>query len=121
MSSTLLHSHEEVLEARARIFRALGDENRLRLFQLLAEADEPLNVSAICERADLAPNLVSHHLRCLADCTLVEATKEGRKRFYEVARPEGIEMVRLADACIKRDIEDVLGCEIVERDGMGCE
>lgn len=117
MSTTLLHSHEDVLEARARLFRALGDENRLRIFQLLAEADEPVNVSTICDRADLSPNLVSHHLRCLANCTLVEATPDGRKRFYDVARPEGVEMVALADACIRQDIEDVLGCAIVDKTG----
>lgn len=115
MSSTLLRSHEEVLEARARIFRALGDENRLQIFQLLVEADEPLNVSAVCDRVGLPVNLVSHHLRCLANCTLVEATQDGRKRFYDVARPEAVEMVTLADECIKQDIENVLGCEIVER------
>lgn len=121
MSSSLLHSHDEVLEARARLFRALSDENRLRIFQLLAESEEPLNVSAICDRVELPANLVSHHLRCLANCTLVEATQDGRKRYYDVARQEGVEMVRLADDCIKRDIEEVLGCEVVDRneDGTG--
>ena len=115
MSSTLLRSHDDVLEARARIFRALGDENRLRIFQAVLEADEPLNVTEICDRVDLSPNLVSHHLQCLKDCTLVDVQKDGRKRFYDVARPEAVDMVKLADECIKRDIENVLGCEIVEK------
>lgn len=117
MSTTLLRSHEDVLEARARIFRALGDETRLRVFQAIVEADGPLSVGEICERVGLSPNLVSHHLQCLKDCTLVDATKDGRKRFYDVARPEAVEMVGLADECIKRDIENVLGCEIVEETG----
>lgn len=115
MSTTLLQSHDEVLEARARIFRALGDENRLRIFQTIIEAPEPLNVSEICDRVQLSPNLVSHHLQCLKDCTLLDVTKDGRKRFYEVSRPEAVEMVQLADDCIKRDIENVLGCKIVEK------
>lgn len=115
MSSALLRSHDEVLEARARIFRALGDENRLRIFQTIIEAEEPLNVTEICERVDLSPNLVSHHLQCLKDCTLVAVKAAGRKRFYDVSRPEAVEMVRLADDCIKQDIENVLGCEIVEK------
>lgn len=113
MDSSLLRSHEEVLEARARIFRALGNEKRLRIFQLLVEADDPLHVSAICERTGLSATLASHHLQCLANCTLVEVTPDGRKRFYEVRRPEAVEMVRLADECIKQDIENVLECDIV--------
>jgi DNA-binding transcriptional ArsR family regulator len=115
MSTTLLRSHEDVLEARARIFRALGDENRLRIFQTIVEAEEPLNVNEICERVELSANLVSHHLQCLKDCTLVSMTKSGRKRFYEVSRSEAVKMVRLADECITQDIENVLGCEIVEK------
>lgn len=116
MSESLLQSHEDVLAARARVFRALGDETRLRIFQTLIEADDSLNVSAICDETDLSPNLVSHHLQCLANCTFVEVEQEGRKRFYEVARPEAVEMVELADECIKRDVENVLGCEIVSTD-----
>lgn len=114
MSITLLRSNEDVLEARARIFRALGDENRLRIFQTIVEAEEPLNVTEICDRVDLSPNLVSHHLKCLKNCTLVDVQKDGRKRFYDVARPQAVDMVKLADDCIKQDIENVLGCEIVE-------
>lgn len=114
MSTSLLQSHDDVLEARARIFRALGDENRLRILQTIIEAEEPLNVSEICDRVELSPNLVSHHLQCLRNCTLVTVEKDGRKRFYDVARIEAINMVELADKCIKQDIENVLGCEIID-------
>lgn len=117
MKRPLFQADEEVLEARAKIFRALGDENRLRIFQHLVEADGPLNVSALCERTALSANLVSHHLRCLANCTLVEATQDGRKRFYEVRLREAVEMVHLADECIKQDIENVLECDIVSQGG----
>lgn len=113
MDHSLLQGHEDVLEARARIFRALGNEKRLRIFQLLVEADTPMHVSAICERTDLSPTLVSHHLQCLANCLLVKATPDGRKRFYEVRLSEAVEMVRLADECIKQDIDNVLECDVV--------
>lgn len=117
MGTTLLHSHEDVLEARVRVFRALGEENRLRIVQFLAETGEPRNVSEICEELDLMPNLVSHHLQCLSDCTLLEAEQDGRKRFYDIARPEAVELIERVDECIKQDIENVLGCEVVEKMG----
>lgn len=113
MSVSLLQSSDDVNEARANIFHALGDPTRLRIFQEIVEAEEPLHVSAICEQTDLAPNLVSHHLKCLRNCLLVTAEREGRKKFYQVARPEAVEILELADECICQDVESVLGYEIV--------
>lgn len=93
--------------------RALGDPNRLRIFQTLAEEGGPVNVTTICERTELEPNLVSHHLKCLKNCQLVDAERDGRKKFYEVSRSEALEMVALADACIRQNVESVLGCGVV--------
>jgi DNA-binding transcriptional ArsR family regulator len=117
MSSSLLQSSEGIDDARAAVFRALGDPTRLRIFQVLAEADEPLNVTAICERVDREANLVSHHLGCLRNCQFVEAERDGRKKFYAVSRPEAIEMVALADDCIRQNVESVLDCEVVVDSG----
>lgn len=113
MSIQLLQSTADVNEARANIFGALSDPTRLRIFQTLLEADEPLNVTELCERTDLKTNLVSHHLQCLKNCQLVDAERDGRKKYYTVSRPEAAEMVALADDCIRQNIESVLGCEIV--------
>lgn len=119
MSADLIESEPEVHEARAKMFRALGDPTRLRIFQTLVEAGDPVNVSAICARTDLEPNLVSHHLQCLKNCQLVDAERDGRKMFYEVSRPEAVEMVALADDCLRRGLDSVLGCEIVGREETG--
>ena len=116
MSIQLLQSGEDVNDARANIFQALGDPTRLRIFQTLVEAGEPLNVTEICGQADCEPNLVSHHLQCLKNCQLVDVERDGRKRFYEVSRPEVVEMVGLADDCIRQNIESVLSCEIIADD-----
>jgi DNA-binding transcriptional ArsR family regulator len=113
MSVQLLQSTADVNEARANIFGALGDPNRLRIFQTLLEADDPLNVGEVCDRTDLSVNLVSHHLQCLKNCQLVEDERDGRKKFYEPSRSEAAEMLALADACIQQNIESVLGCEII--------
>ena len=114
MNAQLLRSTDDVNEARASIFGALSDPTRLRIFQTLLEAEDPLTVTELCERTGCNTNLVSHHLQCLKNCQLVDAEKDGRMRYYEVSRPEAGEMVELADDCIRRNIESVLGCEIVE-------
>jgi DNA-binding transcriptional ArsR family regulator len=113
MSVQLLQSTDDVNEARANIFSALGDPTRLRIYQTLVEADEPLNVTDLCDRTDLDTNLVSHHLQCLRNCQLVTAERDGRKKYYQISRPEAVEMLELADDCIRQNIESVLGCEIV--------
>ncbi|WP_338729954.1 metalloregulator ArsR/SmtB family transcription factor [Haladaptatus sp. DJG-WS-42] len=113
MTVSLLNASEDVNRARANIFSALSDPTRLRIFQTIVEADDRLNGTAICDRTGLAANLVSHHLQCLTNCTLVAAERDGRKKFYRVARPEAIGLLELADECIRQDIESVLGCEIV--------
>ena len=113
MSVQLLQSSDEVIEARANIFSALSDPTRLRVYQSLIESDAPLTVTELSERVGVATNLVSHHLQCLKNCQLVEAEKEGRKRYYDVSRSEGAEMLSLADDCIRQNIETVLGCEII--------
>lgn len=113
MSVQLLKSSDEVVEARANIFSAMSDPTRLRIYQSLIESDDPLTVTELCDRVALKANLVSHHLQCLKNCQLVAAEKEGRKRYYEVSRPEGVKMLSLADECIRQDVESILGCEIV--------
>lgn len=116
MSAQLLQGSEDVNEARANIFGALSDPKRLRIFQTLLEAGEPLNVSELRDRTGLKANLVSHHLQCLKNCQLVDAERDGRKKYYEVSRSEAAEMVALADDCIRQNVERVLGCEIVTSD-----
>lgn len=116
MSPRLLQNDDEVNEARATLFRALGDPTRLHIYQTLIEEDEPLNVTELRERTDLSYNLVSHHLQCLNNCTLVEAEQDGRKRYYRVTHQAGPQMVELADDCIRQDIDSVLGCDIASED-----
>lgn len=79
-------------------------------------SDEPVTVTELCDQVGLKANLVSHHLQCLKNCQLVESEKEGRKRYYEVSRPEDVEMLSLADECIRQNVESVIGCETVTGD-----
>ncbi len=63
-------------------FRALGDESRLRLLQLLADGER--NVGDLMELTSLGQSLVSHHLRVLRDAGLVRDRREGRWVYYAV-------------------------------------
>jgi DNA-binding transcriptional ArsR family regulator len=59
------------------LYRALGDETRLRMVGLLAEAG-PLTVNALSGEVGLSQPLISWHLRILRLARLVDTQRQGR-------------------------------------------
>ena len=78
----------------ARVFKALGDENRMAIFQLLRErcaggcevSDEGVNrtVTEIAKDFDLALSTVSHHLKELRSAGLIICEKHGKQVYCRV-------------------------------------
>jgi ArsR family transcriptional regulator len=64
-------------------FRALGDETRLRLLDLMVDGER--SVAELMELTGLGQSLVSHHLRTLRDAGLVVTRRDGRWIFYDIA------------------------------------
>ena len=72
----------------AKIFKALSDPNRLKIFLLLqdccpsgcqpAEANERNTVSRVAEQFDLSLSTVSHHLKELRNAGLIVCEKRGQ-------------------------------------------
>lgn len=65
------------------MFSALGDPIRLRILDTLGGCKKC--VCDLQESIDIAPNLLSYHLRVLREAGLVEATRRGRWVDYELA------------------------------------
>ncbi len=69
------------LAAKARVFRALGDEVRLRLLHLV-QAEEV----CVCDLVGLMgmpQGTLSHHLSVLHQAGLVTARRQGRWNYYQ--------------------------------------
>jgi DNA-binding transcriptional ArsR family regulator len=66
-------------------FRALGDETRIRLLELLTAGER--TVAELMEATALGQSLVSHHLRTLRGAGLVTTRREGRWIFYATNQP----------------------------------
>ena len=64
-------------------FRALGDETRLRLLDLLTTDEH--TVGELMVATALGQSLVSHHLRTLRQAGLVTTRREGRWVHYGIA------------------------------------
>jgi DNA-binding transcriptional ArsR family regulator len=63
-------------------FKALADENRLKIVGLLAQA--PYSGEVLAERLEIKPATVSHHLARLAEAGLVEAQMDGHAKLYRL-------------------------------------
>ncbi|MDQ6635425.1 MAG: metalloregulator ArsR/SmtB family transcription factor [Gemmatimonadota bacterium] len=73
-------------------FRALGDETRLRLLELLTSGEK--SVAELMELTVLGQSLVSHHLRTLREAGLVTDRRDGRWVYYSIA-DQALKAVRL--------------------------
>ena len=60
-----------------RISKALGDETRLRIYEMIA-SQKNLTCSELVTMQGVTPATISHHLKILTDAELIECTKEGQ-------------------------------------------
>src|SRR5512138_766985 len=77
-----------------RLFKVLGDENRLRILQALEQGER--SVSEILETTGLAQTLASFHLRTLREAGVVTTERKGPFIFYSLADAS---LPNLLEAC----------------------
>jgi DNA-binding transcriptional ArsR family regulator len=80
--------------AAARLFDALGHENRVRLLLLLAEREET-SVGDLQANAGLTQMNASNHLGVLRRARLVECRRDGKRNLYRLASPVAAGVLRL--------------------------
>lgn len=76
----------------AQIFKALGDEKRLKIVERIASQKEVCACNLLDE-LDVSQPTLSHHMKLLRDCGLVNVRKEGRWMHYSINK-ECFEEVR---------------------------
>ncbi len=79
-----------------RLFKVLGDENRLRILQALEEGER--SVSEILDRTGLPQTLASFHLRILREAGVLTTDRRGPFVFYRLTDPS---LPNLLEACAK--------------------
>lgn len=70
--------------AAVRLYRALGDDTRLRILRMLVDQD--LYLTEIAQRLELSKPTVKHHLTQLRTAGLVTVTEEGGLTYYSLRR-----------------------------------
>ena len=72
----------------AKIFKALSDETRLRLVNLLLHADEDVCVCEMVDALELPQYQISKHLTILKNAELLQARRRGTWVYYQLNREE---------------------------------
>jgi len=82
-----------------KLFRALGDPNRIALLARLAQREGESTVSEVASCCAVDFSVVSRHLKTLRDAGVVSSEKRGKEVYYRVRFDELIHILRgLADA-----------------------
>ena len=63
-------------------FKALSDPNRLMIIDMLSCGE--LCACVILEKLQITQPTLSHHMRTLCDCKLVNGRKEGKWMYYSL-------------------------------------
>lgn len=69
-----------------RLFKLIGDRNRLRILNMLLRADgEPVCVCEFTDVLEISQPTVSHHLKQLTDAGLLERERRGSFAYFSLA------------------------------------
>jgi len=77
---------DKKMRVTSRFFKALGDETRLKILELLQIRE--MCVCEIMVALDLTQPATSHHLGILENANLIRRRREGRWVFYRIADPK---------------------------------
>lgn len=109
----------QVLEAVARVGRALGSGPRLELLELLAQSER--SVETLSQLAGLNFGNASQHLQQLRRAGLVTARRDGKRIYYSLNDEEVVSLVgtlrRIAERNVA-EVERVLAAYFDERDSL---
>lgn len=92
------------------ICKALGEENRLKMVQMLTSGEKC--ACDLLEAFDITQPTLSHHMKILCDCGLVRCRKEGKWNHYS------IDCERFK--AFKGYINEIVCCNGTDEEGGGC-
>lgn len=102
---------DNLLEFKARIFKTIGDPNRLKILEILRNGE-----NCQCEIIPLIEQsqpTVSRHLKLLEEAGLIKSRKEGTRVFYTVVDPD---IFNLLDT-IDEDMIELISEELIKKIG----
>ena len=88
-----------VEEDQARFLRCIGEPTRLQILKLLAEGTKC--VGELVRVANKEQSLISHHLRALKECNIVQDRQEAQKVYYTLTDDRLGKLILESEALMK--------------------
>ncbi len=111
--SQLLTLRKTDLTALSLLFRALSNDSRVSILNLLR--DGPKSVGQISKALRLEQTAVSHNLKCLTFCGLVTSNRLGKTIEYSLNQETVEPLLRIADRHVSKYAANLRTCETLER------
>lgn len=74
---------EATYEEQAKVFKALCDEKRLRILELLKDGEKCACV--LGEQVDMAQSSLSYHMKILCESGIVDSRQDGKWTHYKIS------------------------------------
>jgi ArsR family transcriptional regulator len=87
----------------ARIFKAMSDENRLKILELLN--DKPCNATELLGEMDFGQSTLSHHMKILIRADIVKSSKSGKWVTYSLKTDVFEEMISWMEQYLEKEPE----------------
>lgn len=84
----------------AAVFRALGDENRVKILCLLSTGEKC--ACKLLEELEITQPTLSHHMKILCDSGIVSACKEGKWMYYSISGSAGEYLNKCVEALLSQ-------------------
>lgn len=84
---------ERDYEARAKVFKALSDERRQRIMELLHNGEKCACV--LTEEMDMPQSSLSYHMKILCESGMVVGREEGKWTHYRIDREGSLKAMAL--------------------------
>lgn len=82
-----------IYEGRAKVFKALCDERRQRILELLHSGEKCACV--LIDEMDMPQSSLSYHMKILCDSGIVTSREEGKWTHYQISRQGSEKAVEL--------------------------
>lgn len=76
--------------------------NKTRFKIIMALRKKPLNVNSLSKQMGEEQSKVSHNLKILADCNVLEVKKRGKERIYSLNKDTVIPLLKLVEKHVKK-------------------
>lgn len=100
-----MHPTPELIAAITEWFRAVADENRVRILMQLKNGES--NVTGLVDELGISQASVSKHLAVLRQAHIVEVRREGTQAFYRIRSEAALKICALVCGDVRSEKQRV--------------